>query len=571
MKINYYQTIVFFLLVVNVIELMAQEIDPILTTQYRQTAPYNNSCPGNSVAGCGPLAVAQILVKYKQPLHGYESVSYISGANKYVINVNFEDYDFDWKNIIDNYDTKYVDLEAKAVADLVFACGAAMRVSYGASTSVKNYAKMLYGLHHNLHISEKAIYLRRQHYSTAEWLEMINQQLRLGHPIFYRGTWLFDNNRSDHMFVIDGLNAEGKYHVNFGHGGRGDKFTDINILNQSGTNPGGRGVCYNSFQAMVINCYPTPDYNNYPLQKCISEESVVLNRNRLLRKTIVKLGERFTLSCRLRNYCLKNATINYGWALIKDGRLIKILQQQGYRLRAGNQFAATKHLDLSLPVVLEEGNYILSLYSKSDINPKWAAVWESVPSSVYITVKNDMATITVPDNHSGDALLYISKEIAEIKNSFSNTAEGRVFALDIINPSTNNFMDTLKLEIVANNMKYIYKTCQPIYSQSQTAYHILVPQSAVNLKEKIIKSIRAYYYNSVDGSYKQLKTTEPTKNIFNGMNPQIGDITFYTIDGKFIKHISAKKVATTYGFFLRSLPCGVYIVKEGREFRKIII
>lgn len=60
--------------------------------KYSQTAPYNNSCPDNSAAGCGPVAVAQILTKYKQPTHGYGSVSYQSGANKYAVDVEFENY-----------------------------------------------------------------------------------------------------------------------------------------------------------------------------------------------------------------------------------------------------------------------------------------------------------------------------------------------------------------------------------------------------------------------------------------------------------------------------------------------
>jgi|GEM_PF-1290648 len=78
------------------IPLSAQEVVPMLTTKYSQTAPYNNSCPDNSAAGCGPVAVAQILTKYKQPTHGYGSVSYQSGANKYAVDVDFENYIFDW-------------------------------------------------------------------------------------------------------------------------------------------------------------------------------------------------------------------------------------------------------------------------------------------------------------------------------------------------------------------------------------------------------------------------------------------------------------------------------------------
>ena len=122
--------------------------------------------------------------------------------------------------------------------------------------------------------------------------------------------------------------------MNFGHLGSGDKFADINVLNQSGTNPGGRGVCYNATQAMVINCYPTPEHTDYPLQRCISEEAIILNKDTLLRQATVNLGEKFTLSCNLRNYSLQKATVNYGWGLEKDGQLINILSQRTYGLSA---------------------------------------------------------------------------------------------------------------------------------------------------------------------------------------------------------------------------------------------
>lgn len=128
------------------IAVSAQEVAPMLTTKYSQTAPYNNSCPDNSAAGCGPVAIAQILTKYKQPAHGYESISYQSGAKKYAVHVDFENYKFDWDNIKDDYRGEYTDQQAKAVADLVYACGAAMYAQYGSATSINNYAKMLYGL-----------------------------------------------------------------------------------------------------------------------------------------------------------------------------------------------------------------------------------------------------------------------------------------------------------------------------------------------------------------------------------------------------------------------------------------
>lgn len=553
------------------IAVSAQEVVPMLTTKYSQTAPYNNSCPDNSAAGCGPVAVAQILTKYKQPTHGYGSVSYQSGANKYAVDVDFENYIFDWDNIKEDYRDEYTEQQAKAVADLVYACGAAMYAQYGSATSINNYAKMLYGLQHNLHISEDARYLRRQHYSTAEWIEMLNTQLRADHPVFYRGSWLFDGTEAGHMFVIDGLDSEGKYHVNFGHSGSGDKFADINVLNQSGTKPGGRGVCYNATQAMVINCYPTLEYTDYPMQRCISEEAIILNMDTLLRQITVNLGEKFTLSCNLRNYSLQKATVNYGWGLEKDGQFIDILRQRTYGLRAGNKFAETRHLDFALPTTLEDGNYKLVLYSKSDIEPTWSKVWISAPTEAEVKVNGGKAEIIVPDNHLGNPKLYLEKDIIEVENPFGKTVSGRAFELNFVNPSTNNFQNKIKLEIVADGAEYNYETMQPIFSQSKTTYHILVPQAAVALEGKSLTSIKAYYYNTTEEAYTLLGTTEPSGINVPETEAAKADVFIYSANGILIQRIAAENVAESYGNFLKSLPRGVYVVKEANKVRKIAL
>ena len=116
----------------------AQEVAPMLTTKYSQTGPYNNSCPEKSAAGCGPVAIAQILTKYKQPVHGYGTVSYQSGANKYDVDVDFESYTFDWENIKDDYRGEYTDQQAKAVAHLINNCDSEMYEQYGSSKGVNN-------------------------------------------------------------------------------------------------------------------------------------------------------------------------------------------------------------------------------------------------------------------------------------------------------------------------------------------------------------------------------------------------------------------------------------------------
>lgn len=556
------------MLFLGVIETFSQTVSPLLTTKFGQGTPYNNSCPEGTVAGCGPVAIAQILCKYKQPNHGYGSVSYISGSNKIPIDENLDNIAFDWSHIKDDYKGAYTDEEAKAVAELVYICGVAMNAQYGSNTGVTNYWRMLYELQHNLHISKEVRYLKRQYYTTAEWIEILNSQLRAGHPVFYRGDWLFDESKAGHMFVVDGLDSDGKYHVNFGHSGSGDKFVDLNVLNQSGTNPGGRGVCYNANQAMVINCYPTPNEDSYPLQSCISEEEIILNHDSLLKNVTVELGKVFSLSCRLRNCSLEKANIEFGWGLEKDGSLIQLLVQKNYVLRAGYKFNTAVHLNITLPENLEDGHYQLALYSKSDIEPNWVKVWEYAPINVDVDVENGEAVVAIPGNHQGNPNLYLESDIKEVDNTFESVVSGRTFELRFVNPSTNNFLNKIRLNIVADGTEYSFETIQAIYSQSKMIYQILVPQERVNLKEKQISSIKAYYFNSESRTYCLLGTADPT-SINQQKISENGDINIYTLNGMLVKHIPAKEVSEQYYVYLKRLPKGCYIVKEANQSRKI--
>lgn len=557
--------------VAGVINTNAQVVAPMITAKYKQSAPYNSSCPNGTATGCGPLAIAQILNMYKMPSHGYGKISYESGKDhKYHINVDFSKINFDWDNILDEYkDGAYTDAQAKAVADLMYACGAAMHATYGTLTDVKSYTRILYGLQHYLHFCVDSRYLFRKFYSTAEWIEMLDKQLRDGHPVLYRGTWFFNDSSAGHMFVIDGIDTQGAYHINFGNGGSGDKFADINVINLSGTHSGGRGVCYNASQAMMINCYPTPDYEDYPLQRCILDEPIILNNDITINNVTVSLGETFTLSCKLSNYGEKKGSIQYNndWALVKDGTFIDFVGQE--TLKNGD----TVHINVMLPENLQDGTYKLELYSKSDLEPEWAKVWVCAPTNVEVSVTNGKAVVTIPENHRLDPMLYLDEDIKEVDNDFAKFVPGRSFALPINNPTTNNFENNIKLDIVADGSLYSYEAKVPVFSQTNTELHILVPQAKVDLEGKNITSVTASYYYDLEKRYVEITTTIPSsiETFTNVSGSSTADIYIYSMNGIVVKKIRAQDVNSQYGAVLKDLPHGIYIVKEGNKTRKIVI
>ncbi len=90
---------------------------------------------------------------------------------------------------------------------------------------------------------------------------------------------LFDGTEAGHMFVIDGLDADGKYHVNFGHLGSGDKFADINVLNQSGTNPGGRRIAITLRKLWLSIATLHQSAQTIHCRDVFSKEAIILNKD----------------------------------------------------------------------------------------------------------------------------------------------------------------------------------------------------------------------------------------------------------------------------------------------------
>ena len=558
------RTLILVLSLISYFSVIAQNTF-LISTKWDQGTPFNYMCPfingTHTMTGCGATALAQILYFYKQPAHGYEEITYKAANIEDSIKVNFNDIYFDWANMQDEYSKEIseTDASAQAVSQLMYACGTAVQMQYGKNaSSVNNRHKMLYGMQHYLHFSPDSRYLHRKFYTTSEWKEILNGNLSDGHPVFYRGDWMFQGSKTGHMFIVDGVN-DNQYHVNFGKRGSGDKYVDLDVINQSGEYPGNRGVCYNYEEAMVINCFPTPEYNDYPRQRCISVDAPILNDDKYLKEAKLKKGESFTLSCDLANFSDRRDTINYGWALVKDGHLLKMLNSNKYILSSGSHFSAPKHIQTNIPNDVGDGNYQLILYSKQHSSDVWEEVLEDAPNCVDISVQNSFVYITMPDSHNLNPLLYISTPIEEVETWRADLVPGRTFRLCIKNETTNNFEGYLKFEITANGTVYEYETAIAVYSQTTPEYRVEIPTVACDLTNKQITSIKAYY--EYESEYFEMTTTKPSSVVDVQYN-QSTPVSIYSLSGIKIATVSSSDDNLLYQSTLRNLPKGIYIVNR---------
>ena len=153
-------------------------------------------------------------------LHGWETAHYAipdvhPGAR------------IDTRLILDNYDTEVASPEAlDAIARLNLYCGMAARMNWGISESGANVRRLVeplkrafgYGFVH---------YADSYKYAPQDWVRMIANEVREGRPVLYAGYTQFIEG---HAFVIDGIDAEGFFHVNWGYGGAYDGYFRLDVL-----------------------------------------------------------------------------------------------------------------------------------------------------------------------------------------------------------------------------------------------------------------------------------------------------------------------------------------------------
>lgn len=221
-------------------EAKATVVQPLVTAQWNQSSiyqlltPYDESTQSNCYAGCGAIAMAQIMKYWNWPLRGRGSHSYY--ANGYgTLTADFDTI-YDWGNMPDSLTTGSTDEEIDAVNMLIYHAGVSIDMDYspwGSNSYVyyDNYSDG-YSIERSLptffKYSSSVRSVIMSEYSPEEWREMLKEELRSGRPMVYRGGGV---NGDGHIFILDGCDLEGNYHFNWGWGGWCDGYYAIGSLN----------------------------------------------------------------------------------------------------------------------------------------------------------------------------------------------------------------------------------------------------------------------------------------------------------------------------------------------------
>ena len=270
------------------------KIDPLLgDIAWNQETPYNKMCPeykGSklSATGCVATAMAQVMMYYKYPKELKADIpAYTTATNKLKVNAISKGEEYDWDNMLPTYtEGEYNTTQANAVAKLMFHCGAAVQMDYGPSSgALVRPEDMSTYFGYDADLLQKVY---RSVYTLAEWKKILDRELEAKRPILYGG---FASNEDGHLFVCDGSDGEGLYHINWGWSGYSDGYFDITLLDPDvrGTGAGTSADGYNRDCSVIIGIAPDNGIKDEPLVK---EHSLYADAYEDHRKCTITNGER---------------------------------------------------------------------------------------------------------------------------------------------------------------------------------------------------------------------------------------------------------------------------------------
>lgn len=233
------------------------------TANWDQDAPYNWQTPvvnGQHTFTCCVATATAILLKYhkapQKPLKtGSEEVMLRVGetnegaveSGPYTVDYSG---DYDWANMLDQYDGPYTKDQGDAVAKLMWHIGANLNVTYACDVSTAHSPRAEWVLREVFGC--KAAHIEQKYfYSWEEWKTLLREEIDNDRPFLMSGS------NSDapvgHAFVCDGYDATGLFHINWGWGGSMNGYFQASTLDPYGGDVSNQ---FNANQDVIIGIDP---------------------------------------------------------------------------------------------------------------------------------------------------------------------------------------------------------------------------------------------------------------------------------------------------------------------------
>lgn len=214
------------------------------TPNWGQEYPYNAQCPildgVQAPTGCVATAMSIVMKYHNWPenTRGEIKENYYNKDLKF----DFSNYHINWNILNDNNSD---DLYIEEISKLFYSAGIVANMIYTPEESAAVIWPISQKLRENYKYSPECQFIPRSAFDTAEWNEIIYQQIENNTPIIYVG----GNEKTSHAFVIDGYDESGLFHINWGWDGLSNGYFTMDVFNPNGQS-------FNMNQGMIINIIP---------------------------------------------------------------------------------------------------------------------------------------------------------------------------------------------------------------------------------------------------------------------------------------------------------------------------
>lgn len=200
-------------------------VSALLSTVWDQGCAFNAHCPsylnpyyfqacGRAWAGCGAVAMAQIMKYHAFPTTGVGSEIYQdtfpNNTNQVIThNVDFGTSTYNYGNMPNTLN--WWDSTQYHIPNLIYHCGVAVKMNYDTSQSISYMENILAGFKNHFRYSGRAQWEWMSDMNA--WKTKLKNELNLSRPLFYFGS---DVNDNGHFWVCDGYDNFDKFHMNWG-------------------------------------------------------------------------------------------------------------------------------------------------------------------------------------------------------------------------------------------------------------------------------------------------------------------------------------------------------------------
>lgn len=399
-------------------------IAPLMTSQWDQSAPFNDMCPllsdgTHCATGCTNTAFAQIMYYHKWPKEATKTVPgydpSIKGSKSPAM-PTLEPTTFKWDKIYPTYKNNE---DGTEVARLMLYLGTASESDFGKETGATGY-DALEGMKKYFDYDSGARTVWRSQYNYEEWVDILYAELTANRPVPFSGACP-DN---AHTFIIDGYDEEDYFHVNWGWGGLSDGYYKVSLLDPKDQGTGGsvNNYAYTMTQVAFIGVQPSKGQGTVEPNK-LTIEKVQLYYDAKGNHNYTTIGKESSSpyydggyflvpTVVTSNYNAKSGTFDLGGRLVKDdGTVTKDYEWMAVELGVSAYFPTPNteyiYIDPKKDPILTNGDYKMYFISRQQPSKEWQLVnnWEQHYIKIHIdNTKGVMTANAISDYPELDIL-----------------------------------------------------------------------------------------------------------------------------------------------------------------------